>query len=358
LNHIRNAFHKYVPQQFHDPFGLLKRLVFSGDRAAWFAMETAVLGILTAPLDILLQVKEKQLYQQAGAPTLPLILVCGAPRSGTTLVSQVLINNLDIGYFNNLTSVFPRSPLVSYEMFRRQLNPTDVPYSSFYGKSIRFSGPNDALYLWDRWLGADRSKIRESLTEQEKTEMLHFFGACQEIYKKPILSKNNNLNVQANVVSDVLETAYFICMTRDPLYLAQSLLRARLDIHGDVNVAYGIDAPHPLNSRNHIEDVCRQVLFHERTIQKQQRLIGEDRFWIVQYEDFCRNPEFLVEMVSRKILDQPMQIDRLRKSIKPFLNTNKIKIEPEIFEEIASTIKRLRRTDQTTNKADGLYKDE
>jgi hypothetical protein len=93
-------------------------------------------------------------------------------------------------------------------------------------------------------------------------------------------------------------------------------------------------------------------------IQEQQCLIGEERFWIVQYEDFCRNPEILVETVSRKILDQPIQIDRLRKSIKPFLNTNKIKIEPEVFDEIVSTIERLRRTDQTTNKADGLYKDE
>lgn len=340
-NPLRNLLHRYVPQQFHDPFGLLSRLIRSKDQAAWFAMETSLLGLLLIPLDFVLQAREKALYRRADKPKYPMIFVCGAPRTGTTLVTQVLLNHLPVHYFNNLTSVFPRSPIVVNQLFGPFMKRRPVAYSSFYGKSDHFSGPNDALYLWDRWLGSDRERIRESLTETEKSNMTRFFGAFQAAYPGPLLNKNNNLNVQANVVGEAFDNAYFICMTRDPMYLAQSLYLARLDIHGDADVAYGIHDPEHKPTQDVVEDVCRQALFHHRKIHEQQGRLGPERFWIVPYERFCNDPQDLVTRVSEKILANPIRDQDFLKALKPFNVSNKTKIAPEIFGKIKTTIARL-----------------
>jgi len=337
----RNLLHKYVPQQFHDPFGLLSRLVRSKNRAAWFAVETSLLGLLLTPLDLVMQVRENALYRRAAKPGYPMIFVCGAPRTGTTLVAQVLLNHLPVQYLNNLTAVFPRSPIVANQIFNKLMKKRPVAYSSFYGKSDHFSGPNDALYLWDRWLGNDRERIRESLTVVEKSNMSRFFGAFQAAFPGPLLNKNNNLNVQANVVADVFDNAYFICMTRNPLYLAQSLYLARLEIHGDADSPYGIHDPDKGSTQDIVEDICLQVLFHHRKIREQQERIGADRFWIVPYEQFCKEPEVLVMRVAREFLGISVQKNELSNSLAPFSASSKIRMDPEAFERIRVRLSQL-----------------
>ena len=109
-NPLRGLMHRYVPAQFQDPFGLFVRLIKSGNPAALFAMETALLGVMVTPLDLMFQKREERQYQSAPQPTFPLIFVCGAPRTGTTLATQVLTKNLSVNYINNLTAVFSGSP--------------------------------------------------------------------------------------------------------------------------------------------------------------------------------------------------------------------------------------------------------
>lgn len=346
-NPLRNLLHRYVPQQFHDPFGLLSRLIRSKDRAAWFAMETSLLGLLLTPLDFALQVREKKLYRRADKPKYPMIFVCGAPRTGTTLATQVLLNHLPVHYFNNLTSVFPRSPIVANQLFGPFMKRRPVTYSSFYGKSDHFSGPNDALYIWDRWLGNDRELIRESLTDSERLDMTRFFGAFQEAYPGSFLNKNNNLNVQARVVGEILENAYFICMTREPLYLAQSLYLARLDIHGDSSIAYGIHDPNREATQDVIEDVCRQAMFHHRKIYEQESLLGAERFWIISYERFCSHPVELVKRAAKEILGIALQDENLSETLPPFRVSNKPKLAPEVFEKMQTILDRLQREGET-----------
>jgi hypothetical protein len=139
----------------------------------------------------------------------------------------------------------------------------------------------------------------------------------------------------------VFDQAVFICMTREPLYLAQSLLRARSDIHGGEDVPYGLSGPagSASNSTDVIEDVCRQALYHERLAQEQRDRIGPRRFWIVQYETFCQDPSALVEAVAVKILGRqpPAPGDRLP----PFAVSNTVRIDPQRFAALAATLQRL-----------------
>lgn len=340
-NFLRRWLHRFIPSQFPDPVGLTRRLLRTGDPAALFAMQTALLGVAAAPLDMVLQVAEERRYRNATAPRLPLLFLCGAPRSGTTLVHQVLINHLPVAFINNLTAVFPRAPLTANRIFRPAAPLRGSAYHSYYGKTVGFSGPNDGLYLWDRWLGADRTRIRTSLTPVEQRDMRRFFGAMEQIFGRPIVAKNNILNACASLVAEVFDQAFFICMTREPLFLAQSQLQARMDIHGGEDIPYGLagaSSSRP-DSTDVVEDVCRQVLYHQGIAQEQQSRVGAERFWIVQYEDFCQNPSALVDAVAVRVLGQPRPPAATR--LPPFAVSDTVRVDPERFRRIAATLGRL-----------------
>jgi len=225
-----------------------------------------------------------------------------------------------------------------------------INYNSYYSKTLYLSGPNDAFYLWNRWMIEDETGMQCLPLESKMDDMSRFFANYEDAFELPVLSKNNCLSTYAKTVADALETSYFICMTRDPAYLAQSLLEARLEIQGDIHVSYGVDNPERLNHDGNYEDdfvtgACDQVLYHERHIHEQQRLIGADRYWIVRYEDFCADPAALVHQVYEKILKQPKDIEEIRSTLKPFSISNKIRLGAELFQQIQQTIDRLQHAD-------------
>ncbi len=338
---LRRALHKFVPAHFHDPFGLAARLIRSGNEAARFAMVSAALGPLCLPLDLLLKARERRLYDSASPPTRPIILVCGPPRSGTTLTAQVLIRNLPVAFINNLTSLFPRSPLTANRLFGKIPQARDVGYESYYGKTTRLSGPNDALYLWDRWLGADRTVIPDHLAPSAILDMRRFFGAFEQLYGAPLVAKNNSLNATARLVAEALPTARFLCLQRDPVYLAQSLLRARRDIHGGEESPYGLaDAAEDVTDP--IESVCRQVEFHEGLVRRQLEAIGADRFWIIPYETFCANPFATVERVAVEGVGVAYRSEWRDPELRQFEVANRRRISEESFERLEHRLGALR----------------
>ena len=300
----RLLLHRFVPAGFHDPVGLTKRLIKSRDPAALFAMRLAAAGPLCAPLDILLEPFERRAYQSAPPRRLPVILVCGPPRSGTTLLLQALIQNLPVAYFDNLTALFPRSPITANRLFSRVISRSPMGFRSYYGRTDRLSGSNDGLQLWDRWLGADRSRAPSELRPEQREAMVRFFNAFEAWSGRPLVAKNNNLNASASLVAEALPDSYFLCLAREPVFLARSLLRARKEIHGREDLGYGLT---PVGSRGDpVEDVCHQVAFHSRLAREQQTRIGPARFRLVSYEGFCRDPGATLKFVTEQILHLPV----------------------------------------------------
>jgi Sulfotransferase family len=299
---LRRAIHPFVPSGFHDPVGLARRLLKNPDPAARFAMRAAATAPLAMPMDVLLAPLERRRYRKADAPTKPILLVCGPARSGTSLAAQLLIRNLPVAYFDNLVSVFPRSPLTARRLFGRRMNRGPIAYRSYYGRTHGWSAPNDALNLWDRWLGRDRSRVPERIGAKAGAEMSAFFGAFERESGRPVVAKNNALNASAHLVSEALPTARFICLQRSRSSLALSLYRARMDIHGAATVPYGLTTRDARRPDDAVEDICRQVLYHEQLAREQLARLGAERFVIVRYEDICGDPRGFVETAGRAFL--------------------------------------------------------
>ncbi len=319
---------RFVPSHLHNPGGLALRLLRSGDPDARGAMAHAALGVALTPLDLLLGVRERRLYAAAPDPVRPQLFVCGPPRSGTSLVTQMLLAHLPVAYLSNISALFPRAPLVAARIFSPLVGQWQPAFHSYYGRVAALAGPNDALQLWDRWLGADRTRVRDSLSPEEAMALRRFFGAMEQQSGRPFVGKNNNLNLQAAAVGRVLPTARFLCLSREPLYLAQALLVARRDIHGSDEIPYGLPAPDA--GADAVESVCRQVLHHEQAARAQQRALGESRFRLLSYEEFCADPGSVVGSVARELGIAERDIRPVPSGTR-FSPSRRVRIAPEEF---------------------------
>lgn len=348
---FRTLLHKFIPSNFEDVFGLVGRLLQAKHSAGRRAMLYSGIGLGLTPFDILFQGKEKKLYEQAPAPQYPILFVVGAPRSGTTITEQLLINHLPLNFFNNLTSLFPRSPLTAHMSFGQKLaaDAKPVDQTSLYGRTVKLSEPNDALYFWDRWTGHDRKEIPLAISPENQEAIRQFYGAWQAHWQSPIIHKVNRLNTFSHLVADVLPTAKFICLDRNPIFHAQSLLVARRYIHGNDRISYGIQGDQPadlLPAEDPIEAVCQQVLFHKRVARTQRELIGEDRFMVLGLESFLANPAPIIAQISQEYLNYSIDEASLAETLAPFAEAAKrkpsrIQIDPKELMQIVDTFRRL-----------------
>jgi hypothetical protein len=291
---------------------------------------------------------ERRWQREARTPRWPVIFVTGAPRSGTTVLSQVLIHHLPVTYFNNLTAVFPRAPITANRAFGRFLRKPSGALHSFYGRTNGFAAENDGLHLWDRFLGPDRYAAPRRLDPATAEALRRFFAAYELAFGRPVLNKNNALATGADAIAEALPTAHFLFIRREPLFAVQSILGARETIQGTRTAPYGVSDPErPQTTLSPIEQVCTQVLYHERRMEEQRRAIGDARFWVVQYEDFCRAPHAIVERAGREILGLTIAEGSLQAALPPLRNTNRATLPTGELEEIRATLARLSATPVT-----------
>jgi len=307
---LRRLLHHAVPAEFHDPIGLAGRVLRSGPDGR-FAVWLAGLGILAAPIDILASGFEKRLYERSDPPRMPMLFVCGPPRSGTTVVALAIARALDVAYVTNLTAMFPRAPILASRAFGARPDGKLLTLRSHYGRTAGMRGWNDGLHLWDRWLGKDRTATDARLGPAEGTAMQRFFGAYERWSQRPLVMKNNGLIFYAAQVARYLPTATFVCLRRDPLYLAQSLLVARSYIHGDDGIPYGRDDPARAHHDDPVDDVCEQVLYYERLTRECEEELGPGRFRVLSYEEFCANPAAFVDRWAADPLAVSSNPDRI-----------------------------------------------
>ena len=91
----------------------------------------------------------------------PPVFIIGPPRSGTTLLFQVLIARYTFGYFSNWMAQFPESPIAAAWLYRRLWPTSGVPqdYASVSGETQGNSGPNESGSFWYRWFRANRNNV-------------------------------------------------------------------------------------------------------------------------------------------------------------------------------------------------------
>ncbi|MCW5515658.1 sulfotransferase [Muriicola sp. Z0-33] len=329
---------------FKDPFGLLKRMLLSGNKIAYSVLIREVLNKILIPVDFLLHRKEKRrLQKQRSISKDPIILVLGGSRSGTTLLYQTLAYYLPVGYISNFIAAFSRSPISALKLFGRFLPKPKKSFQSYYGSVSGMGGPNDAFSLWNRWLGDDRNHIPKEINEQSSADMKLFFNTWLHITKKPFLNKNNRNSLCAPLLDEILENVYFIEIHRDPIFVAQSLVLSRRAVQGTNKIGWGLlsqDSENTGDPLDYIDDICKQVYQVDQTLASGRKKIDPKKYLRVSYEDFCKQPQELIQKVAKNVLNYEIETESL-KDLKLSTNTNSQRLNDAEFNRICNCIEKL-----------------
>lgn len=312
---------------FQNPLGLVFRMLTSGKRAAYAALIHEALRLVARPIDTLLKGKEAKTIAAAQSNDLPVVLVVGAPRSGTTLVYQTLARYLDVSYVTNMTSMFPNSPVSGSRLFRWIPRRDSADFHNFYGQTAGLHGPNDGFSLWNKWLGDDRYLPRTDLTEAEQQTMHQFFYAWSNAFGKPFLNKNNRNTGCLDLLSRVIPQASFVVVRRNPLLVAQSLIKAREQVQGDKSIGWGLHSHSSdtvTDPLSYVDDVCDQILQIEKQLDDQLQHVPVHRLIEITYEGFCEDPAATLRFIGRKISHVLLKEDLITNELKPFEVSAKI----------------------------------
>ncbi|CAK0762462.1 conserved hypothetical protein [Gammaproteobacteria bacterium] len=235
--------------------------------------------------------------------TYPTLFVIGAPRSGTTLLMQLITSHLRVGYINNLIAAFWKAPEIGIRLSKKLL-PLGMAssYQSNFGRTVGINEPHEFGYFWRDLLGEyameqpidpaqdiiDWERVRRVLLN-----MSHAFGL-------PVVYKTVQLSWRIEAIARVLPHACFIRIRRDPVQNALSILQYRRTFFGDQE-HWGSAKPnayHWLKNEPYWKQVAGQVYFLEQETSRQIAAIGGRNVLELDYQRLCDTPRQVLDDIT------------------------------------------------------------
>ncbi len=105
----------------------------TGNRTARSALAREALSTLTAPLSRMVSVLEPGAPVGESRTDLPVVLVLGGSRTGSTLLYQTLASSLPFSYLPNLSALLPDAPILATRLSERWFGRRKGDFVNFYG---------------------------------------------------------------------------------------------------------------------------------------------------------------------------------------------------------------------------------
>jgi len=296
--------------------------------------------------NLALEPLEKKLISKLSCVFIPYISLCYAPRSGSTLLSQIIAFSGEFNYISNVMARFWLAPYIggllekSLGIKRRYFNYDTI--TNKYGVTRNIYEPHEFGFFWNRWikpfeLYRKTRKINEDI-KLFKMEM----NAIASLSNKPLFFKNGTSSMNPDILHEILNDVYFIILKRDPLFIAQSIFKARINIYGNPNVWWSTK-PSNFNEickeyKDPYNQIALQIKYIYKDIEERTSKI-KDRCIELYYEDLCKAPVFYTEKILNCV--GYTQCNDLKSLIpEKFEIHNKIEISKKDFELLREAIRR------------------
>lgn len=248
----------------------------------------------------------------------PLILLVGAPRSGTTLFMQWLQSTGHVTVPTNLLSRFYAAPVFGLMLQKLLTDPRyryrdemDLPdhgqfgFGSEYGKTSGLLGHNSFFYFWRQFFPL-RGSAPIDPEDMNRIDASGFRRAVNRLAAEvdtPVAMKAYLAQYNLELLYRILGNVLFVHITRNPLETMRSLLEARTSIHGDASVWWGCRPPgsERLDGLSPTQQVAGQITFTDGSIQAELAAIPSARSMRISYDALCEAPAGIWEALKRKV---------------------------------------------------------
>ena len=277
------------------------------------SFSTKVKNKLLTPLNYLLNPLEN-LYLNINdldyLKSSPPVFIIGPPRSGTTVLYQLLCKHFNFGYTNNFVADWYNIPITAtrlYNIFSSQNS--SIELTSNFGKSSNLYGPNEFGKFWYRWFSKTH-ELKDNYPLIENKLRLEIAGLTK-IHQKPMLFKNVINSMRINVLSQIFDNSIFIVLNRENLDIAQSILNARIELYNNKNHSWSVvtsalqtdpDIPYYKQIVNQIKGVTSNINLARKNI-------GDNKFIFVDYKELCNNTDQVLKSIHSQLITRGIRVD-------------------------------------------------
>ena len=313
---------------------------------------------LLAELNNMLGPLEQQIVSDGQKLKYPLILVVGAPRSGTTLMMQWIASLGVMAYPTNLLSRFYGAPYIGAKIQQLFTDPAynfndeffdfnswKPNFQSNLGKTQGALEPNEFWYFWRRFIPNAHPRLltKQELKSVNVRRMVAELAALQNVFDKPWAMKGLIMQFNIPFLAEILEKVLFIFVRRHPFYNIQSLLQAREKYFGTWDKWYSVQPPEyeELLKLSPIEQVAGQVFFTNQHILESLDQLPPPKHMVVDYERFCLAQEQVYERLVEGLSEYGHNIPQKQHTPNKFQSTNQVHFSQKNCKAIISAYKMI-----------------
>lgn len=238
-------------------------------------------------------------------PRYPFYFVVGAPRSGTTLLTQALAHCYQMGYITNIAARFYLCPYSGVKLSEHILGKGE--YIKFWSEYANTAHPGDIHefgYFWQNHLGMESASDVKKLDAKSNFLYLTYNALIrlQEAVKRPVVMKGIYPAYHHVELSNLFQDkVVWINIERHPLDCCLSILHARQVKKGGMEHWFGWYPPSTLyETIGDYSPVC-QVAWQVAYFRWYYSTFATHT---IQLSDLCDNPrEVLRSVIGRDIVN-------------------------------------------------------
>ncbi len=249
----------------------------------------------------------------------PPVFIIGAPRSGTSLLYQLLVNSFEFSYFPNIANRFYMCPITATKIGKQLCRKYRSSFSSSYGFEKGCMAPSEAGNIWNRWFPHENREgynytPADYLSPPAQHTIYQMVVNIQEIYGAPFITKNVKMSVRLPALQQMFPEAVYICIQRDIKDSALSNLAIRRKNKTD----WWSVMPKEINQIKHLSDteqVYYQVYYVNKNIEEDLRLIPSTQIHKIKYESICTNPGDGLSKLHKFLTNNQLTVERTHPDI-------------------------------------------
>ncbi|GAL12379.1 hypothetical protein JCM19233_3371 [Vibrio astriarenae] len=284
---------------------------------------------------------------------LPSTFIIGCPRSGTTALLQYLAQTQGWTYPTNFVTRFSACPTMGLLVQKLLFENSDefnkhqqsIEMYSEYGRSQGLLNTNEFFHFYRRFF--PNNEVRyitpAELEKVDVSSMIEHISNFVSLDNKPFLSKGMMFQYNLNFFCQHLSEDIFLYIKRDPLYNMQSLYLARLKEFGCVEQWWSAKPRRfdELEDMSVYDQIAGQVLFTEQEIEKELDEVPDDRKLVVNYEEFVKNPNLVLEQLVLLYEKKGIHLSSVINANTKIFNGNTKKVEDDVWSQLVFSYERI-----------------
>ena len=274
----------------------------------------------------------------APLPAAP-VFVVGAPRSGSTLLYQLMVEGWDVGYLSNLHCAFLGAPHLVERTAGRRRPPTG--FASHHGRTRGSAGPSECGDYWYRFFPRRPQYVPLEAADPERMRRLR--GSVRALAARagrPLVFKNLVNSLRVAPLGTALPEALFVVIHRDLVANAASLLAGRFQRSGDYGRWWSAEPPEidRLRALPPHEQVVEQIRAIDALIHADAERLGPERFHDVAYESLCADPRGTLAGIHDFAAAHGVELRPRAEVPESFDPRGAPRIDPELYAELTGYV--------------------